>query len=452
MDLPPVHANAFSLAGLHHLPDFAGDDEDAATWLDRIEEAADICGWDQARRLQVARYLLTGNARAWEMGVRNELDTWVAFKNAFSECFALNRDQLFQRLTNCQRKVNETVRAYSIRYRSLCSQLNINATTDDEHISQYLEGLNDDGLYNAVVVLDPDTLATAMRRACHLAEKMRGLDRKADGLDIRHTKDSDMRIHRYPNQQQTQFRPQPRFTDRPSRPMEHSRPQNGQRDVRFRDDRDQRPDPNRFRPSGPPQAAAPPASSNTPSVEELSRSLARLTLAMQQAGIDTMQPKHVHTYEYADSGSNSRSAWDDDYAPRRNHTHSSDRVHLYDHVDTYDDEDDDACYYQHSGIYAGGVKRVGEFDPSQPLPSKRVAVTPDSRMPAQCHHTTVHVKRTPAILCRHSTELHPLHYNPQKSLTHRQAFVVLIGLHATPATLRSAPPLCPLSQQMRSGS
>lgn len=387
-------ANPVTFGNLSSVPEFSssGPTDHASTWLDTIEEFGALFHWTPAQCLSVARCRLSGNAKLWEQGIRSTVTTWEEFRAAFTSRFALRPEILYQRLNDCRQGKFESTQVYTDRFRSLCTQLRINTATDLPHLYQFLDGLRPE-VYNKVILLKPSTLDEAMEHACYIDQwdrdnrmqngaprmnQVSGMQNaaSADSRDSRNSSDGERRV-RFDNDYRTGTLS--RQPPRDNKPMPRD-PRHDNRPHFSQDRHDTRgPQDQGFRPRPPANPSTQPAQPATePSVEEITRNLAKLSLMLKRAGVGNvetlMHDMVAHAAHSSDApninmldriGSTSYTPCDlpeitpDTLTPCMQ---GANTCLTYDHM-----------YNEDPSIY---VKRVGEFDNSATIPNKRTAVAP----------------------------------------------------------------------------
>lgn len=345
-----------SNAHMNSIPEFDGNNHSADQWLRRVDLVGNVYQWTSEQRLAIARCRLTGNAGDWDCATGEDNETWAQFKQAFTQRFALNKRQLRKKLRDCRRRPSESIHTFCDRYRAICNQLDLDQTTD-AMMYHFMEALQHEELYKQVGTRFPLNLAEAVDYACQMADVL-NLDRGNTVISTpKYQRDYDIRL--------------PHIGDQ-ARPHRETRDSRDNRDQH----RSQEPKQRTYVPANPspPPTRQPPVPTPTRipsvSVEDLSRDLARLTLAFKQAGMDITSA--INTYD--------NNEYEHEY---RHHQPYHDYVNLWEHAQP----DDDEAYYNDRGVF---IKRVGDFDTTARLPLKRVAVDPNAmpRRPVPAARTT----------------------------------------------------------------
>lgn len=158
-DAPRPHTNLpfeRKFIGFDSVPTFNGTEshDDCCQWLETLDRVAELYGWDEARKLKVARCKLAHHARVWERTTRSKLSTWQAFRDQLEHRFGVSEAVLHQRLAECHQHPHETANNYVDRFMWLCNRLNINTKQGKALLASFMRGL-DSVMYKQVYPLRP---------------------------------------------------------------------------------------------------------------------------------------------------------------------------------------------------------------------------------------------------------------------------------------------------------
>ncbi|KAG9300014.1 hypothetical protein G9A89_009742 [Geosiphon pyriformis] len=80
-------------------------------WLDKVQKAKDINGWNAARMLKAIPYFLQGTAEEWFENLENPFKNWQAFKDVFLQQFTNNNTSitLHNYFHNIKQETSETI-------------------------------------------------------------------------------------------------------------------------------------------------------------------------------------------------------------------------------------------------------------------------------------------------------------------------------------------------------
>eukprot|EP00877_Chromochloris_zofingiensis_P011401 jgi/Chrzof1/6514/UNPLg00862.t1 len=112
--------------------------QEAHSWLQHFEQAADLYDWDDVLCLKIAKTRLEGVATTWSTSRR--FDSWSDFKHQFLHRFGEKEEALLARLTQCTQGTNEPVKAFGDRFRLLAHRAG--RAEDTALTYQFLKGLH----------------------------------------------------------------------------------------------------------------------------------------------------------------------------------------------------------------------------------------------------------------------------------------------------------------------
>ncbi|KAG9299672.1 hypothetical protein G9A89_000001, partial [Geosiphon pyriformis] len=129
------------------ISEFTGEDNNTSPqeWLDKIQKAGDLNGWNTARMLKAISYFLQETAEEWFENLEEPFENWQAFKDAFLQQFTDNNTSitLYNRFCNIKQETSKTILDQFIAklkdklIKKVCLYAPENLTTAIRHIKNY---------------------------------------------------------------------------------------------------------------------------------------------------------------------------------------------------------------------------------------------------------------------------------------------------------------------------
>ena len=99
------------------IPVFKGSvDEDAAEWIEAVDDLCSMYEVAEEHRVKVARIKLSGPAATWKCGIPKDMH-WHEFRIEFMSRFGERQEAALARLARCQQQPFENVQSYADRFR-----------------------------------------------------------------------------------------------------------------------------------------------------------------------------------------------------------------------------------------------------------------------------------------------------------------------------------------------
>nr|XP_046480972.1 uncharacterized protein LOC124218496 [Neodiprion pinetum] len=132
------------------LKKFSGDDHtDVRRWLQKFEEMAELCEWNDVQKVAYAKRLLDGSA---ELFVEYEgcCKTWAKLKKALKEEFEKTVDslQVHRELVKRKKKPDETLQTYAYKMLEIAAQVNLEVSVVIKYI---IEGIPDEAVNKSIL-------------------------------------------------------------------------------------------------------------------------------------------------------------------------------------------------------------------------------------------------------------------------------------------------------------
>lgn len=139
--------------------------EDLFSFLDKVEESADVHGVDDRTLLTGIPLLLEGDAHRWFSAKKKTITKWTLFKTEIKAAFdpAEDDEGMMAKLNNMRQKPDETFVVYESRFEEICKRLSC-PLNDKEKLRKIIKGLH---LFyrNRVTATEIEDLRT-LRRKC----------------------------------------------------------------------------------------------------------------------------------------------------------------------------------------------------------------------------------------------------------------------------------------------
>ena len=179
-------------------PFSGGPNEDAFTWLLKLDRLALALGCADNSKLAVALSKLDGTAYNWSES--SVFPVWETFKAGFLSRFCDDPKLMRQRFHRCKQLQGEGVRSFADRFKVLAVRARMHDA--EELADKFLGGLIP-ALYDRVIVACPTSFDDTVEKAIYFEQKLR-LNNRSHVLDAT---DQEQRLQ--PSGRDRQFRPPP---------------------------------------------------------------------------------------------------------------------------------------------------------------------------------------------------------------------------------------------------
>lgn len=144
--------------------------EDLYTFLDKVEESADVHGVDDATVLSGISLLLQGDAHTWFRSKKLNFTSWKVFKREIQAAFDPNQDDehILEKISNLKQSSSETYVVFEARCEELFERLR-RPLSGDEKLSKVLKGLH--LFYRNRLVASRITSLRKLRKKCKELEQ-----------------------------------------------------------------------------------------------------------------------------------------------------------------------------------------------------------------------------------------------------------------------------------------
>lgn len=177
-DNPPAASAAPIICGAvqrqRDPPVFSGAGEtDVEDWLSTYERVSENNKWDDPTKLRSVIFYLADVANLWFRNHERELQTWSAFKAAFTEVFgrpALRKLRAEQRLRQRAQQPGETYTSYIEDVVDICARVDSTMSEEDK-VKHILKGIEDDA-FQMLLARNPSSVA-AVVTLCQSFDELR---------------------------------------------------------------------------------------------------------------------------------------------------------------------------------------------------------------------------------------------------------------------------------------
>ncbi|XP_044578877.1 stress response protein NST1-like [Cotesia glomerata] len=132
------------------LKKFSGDDHtDVRRWLQKFEEMAELCEWNDVQKVAYSKRLLEGSAELF-VEYENCSRTWMKLKKVLMEEFEKTVDslQVHRELVKRKKKSDETLPTYAYKMLQIASQVNLEVSVVIKYI---IEGIPDEAVNKSIL-------------------------------------------------------------------------------------------------------------------------------------------------------------------------------------------------------------------------------------------------------------------------------------------------------------